>query len=399
MPELDRLPRGLLLLACAVGAIGIVGAALLAGEEDFLSRLGAKGFELVATLAFGFAGLSEVALHLRKRIHRRRTQDLAVLTLERMESELSSLAQQVFGILAHATPEAGKRTSLDIGPAFRVPIEETQRAYWQDAIDRIATQCDAFELAAEPVANCLEELSKAQYDEQIRAAKEKIELLAREPRGDGDTSPMPAPSMAQVPGEIEPISDGDTGQESLESRYEDFIDFKTEKPDPVLDIACFAEGADAQLPAIQEQWSALAEVSTQMASLLAGEEARPLLERNLELRARLSTYNPLQRPTDLSEDPDQRTLQIQLWRIGRGNDAYGMVLNSLLGAWAMLEALDDVFRSRVGHCDGAHRHLETKQTLDAMATLARQQHTVKQRIEKIRDRTERQRQQIQALTT
>lgn len=362
MLELDRLPRGLLLLAFAVGTAGIVGAALLAGEEGFLGRLGARGSELVATLAFGFAGLSELALRLRKRIQRRRTQDLAVLTFERVESELSELAQHVFRILVQATPEAGSRMSPDIGPAFRVPIEKTQRAYWHDALDRAIAQRDAFEIAAKPLTDSLGELSKAQHDEQLRAAKEK------------------------------------TDQGSPKGKYERFATFETGNPDPVLDFACLVESADEQLPALREQWSALAEVSTQLASLLESDEAKPLLERNLELRACLSTYSAFREPTGLSEDPDQRELQLQLWRIDCANDAYSMVLSSLRSAWAMLEALDDVFRHRVGRCDGASRHHEAKRTFDAKAALERQERALEQQIEKLRDKTQRREQQVQALT-
>jgi hypothetical protein len=384
MPEPDRLPRPWLLLAVAIGFCGLVGAALLGGNESVLGRFGASLSQLVVTLGFGFAGLSEAALRLRKRIQRNRTRDLAVLALERMETELGRLVGQVYGMLVDSIRDGHRDTPPDVAPAFRVPIEDVQATHWDRAKAFVHEQAGAFGLAARPLERELLELSKKKYEKSLQESKEKIKRVAESLGLDASTTTT-TPEHGDL---TQPAPEGDNDPGTSRQRYQQILSFDAGAPDPPLVAPASLVGhADRALPSLRRQSSNLAEASAQLGLLLSSDEAESLLEGTLRVRTEISAYGPSVRPRNLSDDPEEKRIELGLWQIESSRRAYEMATRSLTSAHALLGILDRVFDRRVGGCEGARQHVRIKRSLDARDDLEESERELRSLIDEVRDRT------------
>jgi hypothetical protein len=154
---LPSLPRWAVWLALMIGVGTVGGRATLGTPNTFIERAAGQVLELGAAAAFAVAGLSGIASSLRKREWGKRTQDLAVLALERVEGELAVLAQQTHDILVGALPESRRRVVLEVRPAFRIPIDKVQRDYWWAAYKLVLNQEGAMSRALAPAEERLNE--------------------------------------------------------------------------------------------------------------------------------------------------------------------------------------------------------------------------------------------------
>jgi hypothetical protein len=148
-----------------------------------------------------------------------------------------------------------------------------------------------------------------------------------------------------------------------------------------LDVKLFANWADGQTVALRSQSSALGEAVGQLAELLESNEARTLLEAAFRLREAVEVYQPTGAPQEVSKDePERNSLELEIQMVRRARAAHNMVLGSLVASWTMLEALNEIFRGRVGECDAAKSHITAKQRSDLLASLDATANDVKQAV-------------------
>ena len=338
--------------------------------------MGVQLLAVVGPLALAFVGFSELASWWRERMWRARTQEFAVLLLERVESELAELAQQTYWIFVGALPEQRRQRTVRIRAAFRVPIDEVQNDYWFAALSLIASQERAFSDAREHKQKRLEQLQEADTQQAVDGERDGIAKVAER---EGIDVPGAHAVRQSVPAARTPA------MRPMLVRLAAMAQMDREKPE--LDVACFARRADAHIGVLRHQWVALAESSAEFAGLLETEHATALLERTFELRDELWAYDPPPAPERLATNAEQRELQLALWQIRRGEFACVLVANTLTKCRRLLEALDASFGARVGSCDGAERHQSAKQRADALARLDRDEVEVRKAIDALQHTT------------
>jgi hypothetical protein len=360
-------------------------------------------------VAFAAAGLSELADRYRKREWVRRTRDLAVLALERAEGELAALAQQTYEVLIGAVRQQCRQRVLEIRPAFRVPISDVQRHYWRAAVDLLGAQTTALTDARAPADKRLAKLLEADGDRVFAKAVAQLKSTLSgdaEPEASTSAEESQRPSRSSDPDHPHPTdkdAPSTTRTPSLPSpkpawRRIAALRKRGASSAIALDIDSFVNRADEQTTALRSQWFALGEAVTQLAELLESEQARTVLEATLRLRNALWLYErSAQPPKVLSDDPVQRSLEAGIQKIERAQVAHHMVLGSLIACWELLEALDGIFRGRLGDCDAAKRHTTAKQQFDLIVGLDADAAELKKAFEDLRENATHLQQQAEML--